>query len=36
MEDDGSGPHARTLAMFGICLGVVIVGMIAVAAIIGG
>jgi len=36
MEDDESGPRGRTLVIFGVCLAMVIVGIIAVAAIIGG
>ena len=33
--DDERAPRAATLVMFGICLAVVIIGIIVVAAIIG-
>lgn len=36
VEDDGSGPRARTLVIFGICLALVIVAIIVGAALVGG
>ena len=36
MEPEESGPRAKTLVIFGVCLAAVIVGIIMVAAIIGG